>query len=49
MAKKNKGTFSYLEAQQALDGFNAKKWIKNSNAHLIRKDWEEFNAEWMLL
>lgn len=30
------------------NGFNAKKWIKNPNAHLIRKDWEEFNAEWML-
>ena len=30
------------------NGFNAKKRIKNPNAHLIRKDWEEFNAEWML-
>ena len=30
------------------NGFNANKWIKNPNAHLIRKDWEEFNAEWML-
>lgn len=31
------------------NGFNAKKWIKNSNAHLIREDWNEFNAEWMQL
>ena len=34
--------------QEEKNGFDAKKWIKNPNAHLIRKDWEEFNAEWML-
>ena len=31
------------------NGFNAKKRIKNPNAHLIREDWNEFNAEWMQL
>lgn len=31
------------------NGYAAKKRIKNPNANLIRTDWEEFNAEWMLL
>ena len=30
------------------NGYMAKKKIKNTNVELIRKDWEEFNAEWML-
>ena len=30
------------------NGYLAKKKIKNANLELIRKDWEEFNAEWML-
>lgn len=30
------------------NGYSAKKKIKNSNLELIRNDWEEFNAEWML-
>lgn len=34
--------------QEEWNGYNAKKRIKNPNTHLIRKDWEEFNAEWML-
>ena len=34
--------------QEERNGYNAKKRIKNPNTQLIRKDWEEFNAEWML-
>ena len=30
------------------NGYNAKKRIKNANLNLIRTDWEEFRAEWML-
>ncbi len=30
------------------NGYNAKKKIKNANLSLIRTDWDEFRAEWML-
>lgn len=30
------------------NGYNAKKRIKNTNINLIRTDWEEIRAEWML-
>lgn len=30
------------------NGYTAKKKVKNSNRELIREDWEEFMADWML-
>lgn len=30
------------------NGYTAKKYIKNSHSDLIRSDWDEFRAEWML-
>ena len=30
------------------NGYTAKKRVKNANQNLIRNDWEEFRAEWML-
>lgn len=30
------------------NGYTAKKRVKNTNQKLIRNDWEEFRAEWML-
>jgi transcriptional regulator with XRE-family HTH domain/predicted NAD-dependent protein-ADP-ribosyltransferase YbiA (DUF1768 family) len=30
------------------NGYTAKKRVKNANQNLIRSDWEEFRAEWML-
>ena len=30
------------------NGYTAKKRVKNANQKLIRNDWEEFRAEWML-
>lgn len=30
------------------NGYNAKKRIKNTNINLIRTDWNDFRAEWML-
>lgn len=30
------------------NGYNAKKRIKNTNLNLIRTDWNDFRAEWML-
>ena len=30
------------------NGYTAKKKVKNSNRELIRDDWEEFMADWML-
>ena len=31
-----------------VNGFNAKKRIKNNNLQYLRGDWKYFNAEWML-
>lgn len=30
------------------NGYTAKKRVKNANQNLIKSDWEEFRAEWML-
>jgi ADP-ribosylglycohydrolase/predicted NAD-dependent protein-ADP-ribosyltransferase YbiA (DUF1768 family) len=33
---------------EANGGFNAKRFVRLTNAEMQREDWEEFNVEWML-
>ena len=45
-------TSEHIALQERLlaepSGFNAKKFIRNPNKEQWRKDWKEFNIEWML-
>lgn len=44
-------TEEHFDIQRTLlnwdNGFTAKKEVRQHNAHLARKDWEEWNVEWM--
>ena len=45
-------TTEHIRIQQALishtNGYTAKKEIRQNNTRFARKDWEEFNIQWML-
>lgn len=45
-------TPKHIEIQKQLiaenSGFSAKKYIRSKNEHLARKDWNEFNQQWMI-